>query len=80
MAFKEKKTLRVLCILVLTSALVLYTLSDGVALHTYTPWQQLPVGSGFGDGSLDVIHKQSSNSANGVQNNTESHFFKAGLF
>ena len=69
MAFKEKKTLRVLCILVLTSALVLYT------LHTYTPWQQLPVGSGFGDGSLDVIHKQSSNSANGIQNNTEAHFF-----
>ena len=80
MAFKDKKIPWVLCILVLTSVLILYTLSDGVTSHTYSPWQQLPVGSGFGDGSLDVIHKQSSNSANGVQNNTESHSFKAGLF
>ena len=75
MAFKDKKIPWVLCILVLTSVLILYTLSDGVTSHTYSPWQQLPVGSGFGDGSLDVIHKQSSNSANGIQNNTEAHFF-----
>ena len=73
MAVTQKEIRRVICILAVTSAIVLYMLNARIVPRSIPQPHPLHITSGLCNGSFNAVYEQSSKSANGLQSSSKAH-------